>query len=39
MPYFYCSSNEELDAELDRFLGSDGASLMVCDISSENNVN
>ena len=39
MPYFSCSSNEELESALDRFLMCQGACLMVCDISGENNVN
>lgn len=38
MPYFNCSSNEELDEAIDRFLNFDGACLMVCDIASENSV-
>lgn len=38
MPYFNCSSNEELDEAIDRFLNCDGACLMVCDIASENSV-
>ena len=36
--YFECSSNEELDEKLDAFLGSAGASLMVCDVDAENRV-
>ncbi len=38
MPYFRCSSTEELDEKLDRFLGCEGACLMVCDVSGEDNV-
>ena len=32
MPFFRCSSNEELDEKLDAFLAAKGACLMVCDV-------
>jgi hypothetical protein len=37
MACFHASSNEELDGELDRFLSSKEAAIMVCDIDSANN--
>ncbi len=37
MDYFHADSNESLDAELDRFLASGNASIMVCDVDSVNN--
>ncbi|MEE3420681.1 MAG: biosynthetic-type acetolactate synthase large subunit [Lachnospiraceae bacterium] len=37
MDYFHCDSNETLDDEIDRFLASDKASLMVCEVDSRNN--
>ncbi len=37
LDYFYCNNNEELDAELDRFLACDKGCLMICDLDSENN--
>ena len=38
MPYFECSSTDELDERLDEFLSADGACLMVCDVDGEDNV-
>lgn len=37
MSYFECSDNEALDETLDRFLGTKGACLMVCNVDSMNN--
>ena len=38
MPFFRCSSNDELDEKLDTFLATDGAALMVCDVDGEDKV-
>ena len=38
MPYFYCSSNEDLSDTLDQFLACDRASIMVCEVDSNDNV-
>jgi acetolactate synthase-1/2/3 large subunit len=38
LPYYVCSSNDELSDKLDAFLAEDGAALMVCDIDAENRV-
>ena len=38
MPYFSCSATDELDEKLDSFLSCNGACLMVCDVSGEDNV-
>lgn len=38
MPFFRCSSNEELDKKLDDFLACDGPCLMVCDVDGEDKV-
>jgi acetolactate synthase-1/2/3 large subunit len=38
MDYFHAQENDELDAELDRFLASENASIMVCEIDSFNKV-
>ena len=38
MDYFHCDSNDELGDVIDRFLSSDKASLLVCDIETENKV-
>ena len=35
MPYFECSSNDELDGKLDAFLACEEACLMVCEVDSE----
>ena len=38
IPYYTCSSNDELSDKLDSFLAEKGAALMVCDIDAENRV-
>ena len=38
LPYYTCSSNNELNDKLEAFLAEDGAALMVCDIDAENRV-
>lgn len=38
MPYFECSSNEDLDDRLDAFLACPDACIMVCDVDSEDRV-
>ena len=38
LPYYSCSSNDELSDKLDAFLAEDGAAMMVCDIDAENRV-
>ncbi len=38
MPYFECSSNEELDERLDEFLACREASLMVVNVDGEDKV-
>lgn len=38
IPYYSCSSNDELSDKLDAFLAEKGAALMVCDIDAENRV-
>ena len=38
IPYYTCSSNDELSDKLDAFLAEKGAALMVCDIDAENRV-
>lgn len=38
MPFFYCSSDAELDGKLDEFLSCDDACIMVCEVDSEDRV-
>lgn len=38
MPFFSCSSNDELDGTLDAFLSCPEACLMVCDVDGDNRV-
>ena len=38
MPFFTCSSNDELDEKIDAFLACPDACMMVCDVDSEDRV-